>query len=85
MAKVLGLEWGTGDKPDINHWYMLRDWSDRIQIRKDYKMHGVWYYKIVTYYNADQIHCGKPLIKLRQLVRQMTFRAIVVSVDNELK
>lgn len=75
-----GIEWKPGDKPRLNTWYRTRDFSVMLCIRPDYKLKEKQLYKIVVYFNGDNIYCGKTLYKCQSLIKEMCFAAVMCSI-----
>lgn len=74
-----GVLWTDKEKPCPNHWYKLRDTDDYWKFTKDYysESERVTYYKIVEYYNGDNIYVGRTLAQIRELIRENTYRMVV--------
>ena len=52
---------------------------DYWKIRKDYHspVTGITYYKIVEYYNGDNLYCGSTLAQVREIMRDNTYRMVL--------
>ena len=74
-----GVLWTHNEKPCANHWYKLRDADDYWKFTKDYhsELEHVTYYKIVEYYNGDNIYVGRTLAQIRELIRDNTYRMVI--------
>ena len=73
--------WTHKEKPSVNHWYMTMDEpADYWKIMKDFysKDRNITYYKIVTYYNGDNLYCCSTLAQARELIRDNTYRKVVM-------
>lgn len=76
-----GIMWTSNERPSLNHWY--RVWgSDSVaywKMVKDYHSPETkeTYYKIVDYYQGDNMYCGKSLAQLRQIMRENTYRMVI--------
>ena len=74
------VEWTTCEKPSVNHWYLCKDSdTDYWKIMKDYHSPGnrTTYYKIVEYYNGDNLYCGHALAQIREIIRNNTYRMVI--------
>ena len=73
------FRWSNHEKPCLNHWYQLRECQDYWKIQVDFycKETNITYYRILEYYNADLIYCGKSLAQARQLIRENTYRMVI--------
>lgn len=72
--------WSHKEKPSVNHWYrIIAKEPDYYKILKDFYSPEtkITYYKIVEYYNGDQIHVGKTLAQIRELIRESTYRMVI--------
>lgn len=74
-----GVLWTNKEKPCANHWYKLRDTDDYWKFTKDYysESERTTYYKIVEYYNGDNIYVGRTLAQIRELIRENTYRMVI--------
>ena len=74
------IEWTKREKPSVNHWYLCKySDSDYWKIVKDYHSPGTktTYYKIVKYYNGDNLYCGTTLEQIRRIIRYHTYRMVI--------
>lgn len=78
----IAVEWSqnSNEKPNVNQWYQMID-SDYIfwKIMKDYRCQETktTYYKIVDYYNGDDIYHGCTLAECRRIIKENTYRQVV--------
>lgn len=76
---MTGVPWSRTERPCVNHWYRtINGECDYWKIIKDYhsKERNITYYKIVEYYNGDQLFCGKSLASVREIMRQNTWKKV---------
>ena len=74
------IEWTSGERPAVNHWYLTKDSeTDYWKIAKDYHdpKRKITYYKVVEYYNGDNLFCGKSLAMIREIMREYTYRMVI--------
>lgn len=74
-----GVFWISNANPCVNHWYKLRDSEGYWKYTKDFysESERVTYYKIVEYYNGDNIYVGRTLAQIRELIRNNTYRMVI--------
>ena len=73
-------EWTSKEKPALNHWYLCIDSeSDYWKIRKDFHCEDdkTTYYKVVEYFNGEQLYTGKTLAQVREIMRDNTYRMVI--------
>lgn len=79
--------WTNKEKPELNHWYRVIGDVDRDywKIAKDFHSHetGITYYKIVEYFNGDILYSGKTLASIRQIMRNNTYRMVLLGKDSD--
>lgn len=74
------IKWKRTEKPCLNHWYrLISNEKDYWQIRKDFHSPETnqTYYKIVEYYNGDNLYTGSTLAQARELMRCHTYRVVI--------
>ena len=76
-----GIRWNINERPSLNHWYRVRG-ADPVaywKMVKDFYSPETkeTYYKIVDYFNGDNMFCGKSLAQLRQIMRENTYRMVI--------
>lgn len=84
MTIMLCVAWSRNEKPCVNHWYrVLTGDRDYWKIKKDFHdvKHNITYYKIVTYYNGDNIYCGHSLARIREIMREQTWKVCIESEE----
>ena len=72
-------EWTKSEKPCVNHWYLMKDAeTDFLKIVKDYydSSRRETLYKIVEYYNGDNLYSGRSLSVVREIMRNETYRKV---------
>lgn len=76
------VEWSqsSNEKPNVNQWYQTIDSeSDYWKIRKDFRNPetGETFYRIVEYYNGEDMYHGCSLDECRRIMKEYTYRKVV--------
>lgn len=79
MNAGIRIPWEKKEKPNVNQWYRTRDDQDYWKIVKDFYSPELktTFYKIVAYYNGDNVYTGKTLGAIRILMKENTWRKAV--------
>ena len=76
-----GICWTGKERPTVNHWYRVRGDGDADywKIVKDFYSPELktTFYKIVEYYNGDNLYTGHSLAGLRAIMREHTYRMVI--------
>lgn len=80
-GNISGVLWDGNERPSLNHWYRVRRIDSAVywKIVKDFHSPETkeTYYKIIEYYTGDNIYCGKSLARIRQIMRENTYRMVI--------